>query len=400
MTTERKILAALFLVAMAIRLTWTVRQPSSMQALKALPDQVEYLSLGRNLLQHHELFFYDPRFEQVVYAYRTPGYPIFIALCGGSPVAVRVVQSVIDASDVLAVYLLAEWFVPSIYALLAATFIAFDPFLVFFGGLILSETLCTAMILWSLVLCMLVRRRYSYFGPVVAALSVLVRPSGLFLPMLIPLAAGLKHKAARLGAVVGLASLIVFLGLWAWRNQAVLGDWIWTTTNAGITQYDGFNSGATGASDQRFVQKMPYLQQIGEVARNSYLHSLADAYMQTHPGRVFTLALAKLERTFSPIPLSEQFDRPMYLAIAVAYSVPTFLLALVALIRWRGGWRSKLLLLSVPIYFAFVHAFSIGSLRYRMPAEPFLAILAAAGFESLAENKAMDVNLEKSETEN
>jgi hypothetical protein len=202
--------------------------------------------------------------------------------------------------------------------------------------------------------------------------------------MILPLAAALKRKAARVGTIVGLFSLILFLALWAWRNDSILGHWIWTTTNTGITQYDGFNPKATGASDQRFVQQMPYLQQLDEIGRNAYLHSLADAYIRSHPGRDFTLALTKLARTFSPVPLSEQFGKPVYLAIAAAYSVPTFLLALVALVRWSGGWRTKLLLLSVPIYFAVIHACSIGSLRYRVPAEPFLAILAAAGVESLS----------------
>jgi len=31
----------------------------------------------------------------------------------------------------------------------------------------------------------------------------------------------------------------------------VLGRWIWTSTNAGFTAYDGFNPDATGASEVR-----------------------------------------------------------------------------------------------------------------------------------------------------
>jgi hypothetical protein len=38
------------------------------------------------------------------------------------------------------------------------------------------------------------------------------------------------------------------------------------------------------------------------------------------------------------------------------------------------------LLLALPaVYFTLVHAVSVGSLRYRVPVEPQLAILAAAG---------------------
>lgn len=379
---EIKILVIIFLFALAIRLTWAIRQPSDAAAIGALPDQAEYLSLGQNLLTHHTLFFYDGRFDQAVYAYRTPGYPIFIALCGGSPVVVRVVQSVVDAGDVLAVYLLAQYFLEPAYCLLAAMLIAFNPFLIFFSGLILSETLCTAMILWSVVLCVSARRWGFIFGPMLAAVSVMVRPSGLLLPIIIPAIARFKRKGAFAGAIIGVLSLAILLFVWADRNNATLHHWIWTTTNAGITQYDGFNPEATGASDQRFVQQMPELAQLDEVGRNDRLTTMAADYRRAHPGRVFSLAIAKLARTFSPIPLSDQFSRPVYLAIAAVYSIPVFLLGIIALISRRIGWRVKIVLLSVPVYFAVIHALSVGSLRYRIPAEPFLAVLAVAGLAS------------------
>jgi hypothetical protein len=207
------------------------------------------------------------------------------------------------------------------------------------------------------------------------AISVLVRPSGLLLALIVPLVAGVK----RLYIALGLLTLILLLSLWACRNETMLGHWIWTTTNAGITQYDGFNPHATGASDQRFVEQLPYLQQLDEIGRNAYLASLAGKYMRSHPERIFSLAIKKLGRTFSPVPLSDQFGRPIYLIIAAAYSVPVFLLALLGLLRASGGWRMKLLLLSVPLYFAVIHACSVGSLRYRLPAEPFIAVLAATG---------------------
>jgi 4-amino-4-deoxy-L-arabinose transferase-like glycosyltransferase len=373
-----KILLIIFLAGLLLRLGWALHQPNDTASLQALPDQVEYLSLGQNLLLHHTLFFYDHRFDQVVYAYRMPGYPIFIALCGGSPMVVRWIQAIIDASNIFAAYLLARTFLSRKNSLAAAALIAINPFLIYFSGLILSETLCTAMILWSIVLCL---SKKNIAGPILIALSVLVRPSGLLLALLLPLVAGAK----RIHIAIGLLTLILMLSLWAWRNQTILGKWIWLTTNDGITQYDGFNPNATGASNQQFAQHIPYLQQIDEVDRNAYLSTQAHEYMRTHPARIFSLAIAKLARTFSPVPLSEQFSRPMYLAIAAVYSLPVFFLALIGLLRGPGGSRMKLLLLTVPIYFALIHAFSVGSLRYRLPAEPFLAILAIAGTSVLTE---------------
>src|SRR5277367_1995354 len=97
-------LTAILLVSLGARLLAGARQSDD---LSRLPDQREYLQLGRNLLAGRGLQFFDDRFGQIVWAWRTPGYPAFIAMCGGSISVVRVVQAVLDTSTVLAVYLLA-----------------------------------------------------------------------------------------------------------------------------------------------------------------------------------------------------------------------------------------------------------------------------------------------------
>ena len=91
--TERRWLWVLLLVALVLRLGWGLTRPTTDAEIAALPDQREYLDLGRNLLHNGTLSFHDPRFDQTVYAYRTPGYPAFVALCGGSPRAARAAQA-------------------------------------------------------------------------------------------------------------------------------------------------------------------------------------------------------------------------------------------------------------------------------------------------------------------
>ena len=91
------------------------------------------------------------------------------------------------------------------------------------------------------------------------------------------------------------------------------------------------------------------------------------------------LAVRKVARTWSPVPLSQQFGSWRYVAVGLAYTAPFFLLA------WSGcgagmpGGAAKVMLLTPAIYFTVVHALSVGSLRYRLPVEPPLAILVAAG---------------------
>ena len=120
--------------AALVRIGWVLHLPVDESALRVLPDQVEYLQLGRNLLHNHSLEFYDERFDSTVRAYRTPGYPLLVAMCGANLTIVRLVQALLDTSTVLAAWFLARrWLSPgagniacivlrSIYVLLSLRF--------------------------------------------------------------------------------------------------------------------------------------------------------------------------------------------------------------------------------------------------------------------------------------
>ena len=405
--TSRRWLAVIVLAALVARAAWGLTLSASDSALKDLPDQQEYLAVARNVLAGDGMQFYDPRFRQIVYAFRAPGYPLFLAACGGSIRAIRIAQAALDASTVLAVYLLARRWLGTRTSLLAAALAAINPFLIFFSGLILSETLFIAMLAWGMVL--LAWRRSFLWGGVLLALSVLVRPEAIAMPLCLGIAAAFVnrdrgaayHQRWPLPVAASMVLLVAAaLFPWALRNRLVLGRWIWTTTNAGITAYDGFNPDATGASDQSFVRSMSLLRQMDEVNRDDYLSQQARQYIRQYPLQALDLAGRKIARTWSPVPLSQQFGRQwVYLVAGLLFSVPLDLLAL------RGLWRrsdigddlhgrpadvgrgaqallprsAKVFLLVPAVYLTLAHAVSVGSLRYRLPAEPALAVLAASG---------------------
>ncbi len=372
-------LIALLLISLAVRLTWAAIQPSTDAQLDRLPDQREYLSLGRNLLHDGSLSFLDPRFDQRLYAYRSPGYPTFIALLGGSSLAVRLLQALLDTSTILAVYLLAQQLTRQpAYPIYAALLIAVDPFLIYFTGLILSETLFTALLIWGVFL--LLRRRI-LLAAILLLLAALVRPSAILLaPLLI-----LFVPTDRLRSVL-IVIVVMGAGLfpWAWRNYRTVGAWVWTTTNSGITLYDGFNPTASGASDQRFVTQMPQLQPMNEVERSRYLSQSARVWIGEHWSDLPGLTAVKIARTWSPIPLSSEFGRPLYRMISAAFALPADLLvSTIGLFQRSLSRREKMLLVVPAIYFTILCILSVGSLRYRLPAEPLLVVIAAAGLADL-----------------
>jgi len=363
--------------ALVFRLVCGLVQSGEIDA-KNLPDQAEYLSLGRGLLASGELRFFDDRFNDTVRAFRMPGYAALVAACGGSPRAVRIFQALLDTATVLAAGLLARRVAGDRAMLLAMGIVALNPLLIYFSALILTETLTVSLLAWAMLL---LHRRAWWGGAVLLAAAVLVRPNVLLLsPLLAMVAAHGLPLRSRLTAIAAplLMSFVVLLP-WAWRNSRVLDAWIWTTTNTGITLYDGFNPAATGASDQSFVKSWVSHKgpPLNEVERSEYLTAQAWDYIVHHPARVVELTVIKAARTLSPVPLSTAYASKLTWAIGLGYTLPLMILTAVGV--WRAGIpRSlKVYLLLPTIYLTAVHALSVGSLRYRIPAEPPMAVIAA-----------------------
>jgi len=389
MNRDRVLLLTLLGLALGMRLGWVLAQPSNAEALARLPDQAGYLELAQNLLNGKGLVYFEPRFNENVRAMRLPGYPAFVAMCGASPKVTRIAQAGIDTLTVLGVYLLARRWLSEGRSLFASAIVALNPFLIYFCGLILTETLFTALLVWGMVL--LVRQREFLWGGVVLALAILVRPSAMLMPLVLGMASVLVNRERDAAykrwwpVPVGFTMLFLTFAVllpWAYRNYTLFHQWIWTTTNDGLTAYDGLNPDATGASDQSFVQSMPWIRypEMDELARSRYLSELAWQFAREHPKQALLLIPEKLKRTWSPIPLSTEYGtNRLYVAAGLLYGVPLYLLVVLGLWKSRLSRTAKAFLALPAVYFTLAHAVSVGSLRYRIPAEAPMAVLAAAG---------------------
>jgi hypothetical protein len=227
-----------------------------------------------------------------------------------------------------------------------------------------------------------------WIGAILAVLAIHVRPGALALPIALGIAAAFvspmndrpRSFFRPAPGIVMLVLTVLSLLPWALRNRTVLGEWVWTSTNSGFTLYDGLNPNATGASNGDFVRRLPALQTLGEVDRSRYLAKLAADWARSNPRRVTELASIKLARFWTPVPLSEEFGgRRTYVLIAAAYAIPLFLLVVFGVFKAsRLTFAAKGFLLVPAIYFSLAHAVTIGSLRYRVPVEPILAVIAAS----------------------
>jgi 4-amino-4-deoxy-L-arabinose transferase-like glycosyltransferase len=374
---------------------------------------------------------------------RMPGYPAFLAgsirLFGERLIGVRLLQAVVGTLACWFVFLLGRELIDERTGLVAAALAAVMPTFVGFGALALTETLFAATLLGSLLpLAMLARSWTGWSIPeatrirwglavlagLTLAIAVYVRPSWLLVApgfcvlhclMAIVGAAQSGAGATSLSGKVSttqvtspdstqtlpgrkgrlqfavLESLAVFVGLvvallpWTLRNRAITGHPIVTTLWVGPSLYDGLNPDATGDSDMQFFERDNLLQSMSEYEMDREYRRRAWSFAGENAGRAVSLGFAKLLRYWKPWPNAEQFRSWWMCGGMAALYLGVFGCSAIGLRQRRRDFRCLLLTLVPVLYFAAIHSVFVGSLRYRLPAEYPLLVLASVGLLALVD---------------
>ncbi len=404
-------LILILLVAFASRLTAAVvvQQHVGDQLCLIAGDAQGYWDLARQVAAGDEFSLYDPPRR----IHRMPGFPALLALSmllfGESSFAARCLVAVVGMLACWFVYLLGRRLCDELTALLACALTAIAPAMVGFSVLLLSETLFAATLTLSLWLsanwlvagdrrqgtgdrgqvsacCRLspVSCLWAFATGVGIAVATYVRPSWLLAgPVLAVLAVWLAKDRRRvlLEAAVMLLGLFGAMLPWAYRNHSICGHWVFTTLWSGPSLYDGLSPTATGESDMRFFDRDNLMASRLEYDVDQHYRSAAWQFAKQNPLRAVELARIKLGRYWQPWPNAPQFGGLGPGLLVAGFFVPVVALACV------GGWRVRhqpwaWLLTAGPIlYFAAIHAVFVGSLRYRLPAEYALCVLAAVGLK-------------------
>lgn len=363
-------------------------------------DANGYWELAEKIAAGEEYAIYDPP-RRVL---RMPGFPALLAIpikiTGGSLLAARLVLAGVGTAACGLVYWLGKELFDARTGLIASVVTVISPVMAGFSVLVLSETLFTLGMTASLLaIARLVNtgfdaenRRRGIWLSLAAGLLIgaanYARPSwllaGPLFALLYVLWADRKREALFRGALV-LVGLAVAMAPWTIRNYLVTGHFVVTTLWVGPSLYDGLNPHATGESDMQFFETDAVMRRLNfsEYEMDRYYRRKAWEFVRAHPGRALELAAIKLWRFWKPWPNAEQFNEPL-----VAAAVASSFIPLVTLAVW-GGWVCRhqfwpLVLAAGPIvYFTAIHLVFVSSLRYRLPAEYPLAVLAAIGLQSL-----------------
>ena len=322
-----------------------------------------------------------------------PLYTGFIAAVLGlsrssNPLPILILQCLLGAGSVLLVRRIGMRLVDDYTARLAALWVALDPALIFFTPHLQTETVFVVMELvffWGLF----VLWDKPLSGRVVAlglwgGLCVLCRsmfgayPAFLFLALW--RAQGLK-RAFFFCAVLGLGWFVP-TGVWTARNYLKYGRMVPMSAQMGWTLYEGFTL------DREEVRRRPYemgaeAESLGitdPLAMGTYFMDKTSAFVRERPFAAAKIILGKMLLYWRPWPY-DPYSLRQRVMLGAYYSI----LFVLALFGARAAWSSRVWMpvWALFAYLTAVHSVFFTSLRYRLPLEPFLCLLAAAGLSAI-----------------
>lgn len=340
---------------------------------------------------------------------RTPGFPLLLAgsirLFGNSVFAASMVMAVVGTATCGLTWLLARRLLGERVALITLAIIAVSPLQIGSNIQILSECFFSLWVVVSLLALQLLteiasqekfERRFvftAFTAGVVIGLGTLVRPGWLLwavfcLPAVF-LAVGVPLRRRMLAGILIPFGCWLALVPWAWRNYEVTGHWIHTSLWSGPSLYDGLHDGATGISDMSFVDQDGIYQRLDEYEANEHYKALSVQFVVQNPGRAIQLAILKAGRYLSPTLNASGFSGGPFAVFCLLWYATFSILTAIG-IWYQRGQRALVYLLAGPfLQFLLVHMVFVGSIRYRLPVEFPLTILAAAGVDHIIRHRVL-----------
>jgi Dolichyl-phosphate-mannose-protein mannosyltransferase len=344
---------------------------------------------------------------------RTPGYPVFAAavlLPTGRPAAVVAVQILTAAATVWLTFRLGQRLVGRRAAALGALVLALDPASAIYANQLQPEALFTLLVVGTLLAwARAVRTRSATAAALAGAclgLAALTRPIAVYFPLvLIGWAARATGRSKLVASLM--TPFLLLVGGWIARNGIVTGVPLLSTiegTNmldyraAGtLARVEGIpiEEARVRLRDRLRVRVAPDANpaQVSRAQTRLAFEAIGEhprAFLEVTAVGAARLAAGNGLTALSRLRGDEDPETVRGVGKVMAAAVLTLALALVyaaalrgALVLWRDGRRCALTLLAATVaYFGLIAAGPEANTRFRVPAVPFLALLAGAGCTS------------------
>jgi hypothetical protein len=328
-------------------------------------------------------------------AIRMPLYPYLLSYCktvfpeqSAYILSVRLLQSVLNAVLVFMIFAIVGRVAGTVYGLVAAAAFAFDPLHVVMPSFLLMEAVYAfflTMFVWAAIR-FLDKKEWPYFIVSVIAMvgGLYVRESMFHIIAVCCLCAVFLKVFQGSRAFFLTLFIISILALvpWTLRNYERLQAFVPFTTKTGWTLYDAVNPSADGGTDVSRFRFKDGPMNLPELQDDLYWKQKAIEAIRQDPLRIAYLATKKLKRFWNVAPNASEFKDSRLTIVFGIYYVPLLVFFAIGFISLRWLKDQALFIVSIPIiYSVLLHTIINGSLRYRMPIEPFIIIIAAVGLK-------------------
>jgi 4-amino-4-deoxy-L-arabinose transferase-like glycosyltransferase len=334
-------------------------------------------------------------------AWEMPGTALFFApllyLFPASPLtAIRLTQGVLVAVQSVCIGVLATMIFKDRRAgIIAALMAGFYPYLIFTQGLALSETLFNALLVAGFLCLYAWRMRGARIDGLMAltiamlVLATLTKATLTILPPLLVAAGAVGvHSAGGILRILIVATTIycVLMSPWWLRNYLLLHTFVPFTTSASQNLYMG-----NSPNNPNVATYAPYLPVDwsvdqgrdlasiqNELERSRAYRDAAFAYIAQDPLGFVRRAWIKAVTFWNVFPNAPAYQSPVYRIGGLLSFGPVLLFALICLFQHRAQFVRLLPFYLIAGYFTALYLITIASIRYRLPLEPLMIVLAAA----------------------
>ena len=359
-------------------------------------DESRFIASAITLAQTGEFWVSDNRaFEMPLTAIL---YAFFYAIVGDKEnliIVVRIFQSLCLILQAFICYKLSlRIFGNELVAKCTFIAILFYPYFIFYQALLLSETIfITLLVIAFYYIYEWYASDFEINFPFLYAnlflvLTIYTKGTLSILPPFLLIAFYFLNRFSVIGtlkiAVLSLLLYGTFMSFWWIRNAQIFNQFVPFTTSSSLVLYVGNNPNNKDNSISPFISISDAMHKEmakrNELSRSDLLKQEAIKFMVNHPDELLKLMYLKFKRFYTIIPNAEGYDSGLYKWVSIL-SYGIILPLFIGSIFWHiRSWQKLSAIYMLFLYFTLIHIIFLASLRYRLPLEPFMIVLAMPFF--------------------
>ncbi|MCM8786154.1 MAG: glycosyltransferase family 39 protein [Candidatus Omnitrophica bacterium] len=385
---EKKFLIIIFFVSLIIRIGFILTLDNSVDVWGDWWDELGWkIASGKGYWVENPYFPDRDKF----YAWRSPGFPIFLALIykffGHNYLAAKIGLAILSSSTCILLYFLARILINKKTAFLVSLIYSIYPASIFWTGYLAPETFITFL----LVLSVFLLTEYYFdnkkilhfiFGNLFFGFLCITKPTFLALCPFLILTFSLIHKKNLFKIlVVSFICLSFFPLLWGIRNYKIFNRFFITSSEGGIVFFIANNeqslSSPTGFYHAENVEEF---KGLSEIEIDKLLYKKTFEFIKNNPNLFFKLIINRFIKFWRLYPHTISGPGESYKIfhqiLSFISETPIIIVGFLGiLLSLKEFYKWILLYLTIFIYSGLVILIRT-TIRYRFPIMGFLIIFA------------------------